>query len=207
MFEIAQTVYSHVLTPNVDMCYLKLMINESPHFYEYMNAKDPHEARSFSVFVDLHKEFRPGTFFAEQQYGRFFIEHYRSTEDVQYLLDNRCPKIDQLNIVFDGGTFYPDRLPCPSGGVDADQHEQWMDFLANIRKFYDAYPQSPMAVLSGDCRTRTDFFYGLYKELPPGGTVTQVLCASVPSVRYATYRHLLDAFSYAADWSLYLHTA
>ena len=39
MFDIGRTVFSHVLTPNVDMCYLKLRIIESPHFYDPKNEK------------------------------------------------------------------------------------------------------------------------------------------------------------------------
>lgn len=182
MFEIAQTVYSHLFTPNVDMCYLKLTIIESPHFYEYMNV-EAHKPRLFSVFVDVHKEFKPGMFFAQQQYGRFFIEHFRSTDDPLYVLNNRCPKFHFLSIICDGGTFHPYHLPCPSGGVDADAHEQWMDFLAYIRKFYDDNDD--------ECATNSNFYHGLYKELPPGGTVTQVLCASVP--RADAYLDLLDS--------------
>lgn len=182
MTELAQTVYRHLFTPNVDMCYMQLTIIESPHFYEFMQADDAYKPRLFSVYVDVHKEFEQGMFFAMDQYGRFFIEHFRSTDDPQYVLDNRCPKFHFLSIVCDNGVFHPDHLPCPSGGPDADAHEQWMDFLANIRKFYD------------DVNLRANnrnFYLGLYKELPPGGTVTQVLCASVP--RAVAYFDLLDS--------------
>lgn len=193
MTELAQTVYSHLFTPNVDMCYLKLTIIESPHFYQYMNASDAHQPRLFSVYVDVHKEFKPGMFFASAQYGQFFIEYFRSMDDPQYVLANRCPKFHFLSIVCDGGTLHPDHLPCPSGGVDADAHEQWMDFLAHVRKFYDGARGIPSE----------DFFYGMYKELPAGGTVTQVLVASIPKAERLTF---LENWQYLRTFDYYTPT-
>ena len=54
-----------------------------------------------------------------------------------------------------------------------------LDFFADIQNFYDKTP--PRHRLSS---VNPDYFHGLHKELPAGGTVTQVLHASVPRIGY-----------------------
>ena len=172
--DVSRDVLRLCLTPGTDMSFVQITITESPHFYEAMGANADYKPRELTVFADVHQEFEGHMFFALEYFGRPFLEHFRSTENLAWNNQQRRTKLEILSIVHDHNTFHLDRSPCEDVYL-----EQWMDFLADIQNFYDKTPPRHRQGLL--C---PDYFHGLHKELPAGGTVTQVLHASVPRIGY-----------------------
>lgn len=170
MADISRDVLRLCLTPGDDMSFVQITITESPHFYEAMGANADYKPRELTVFVDVHQEFEPHMLLALEYYGRPFLEHFRSTENLAWNNQQRRTKLEILSIVHDNGIFHLDHSPCEDVYL-----EQWMDFLADIQNFYDNS-------FTFSRQRNLDYFKGMYKELPAGGTVTQVLHASVPRI-------------------------
>ena len=178
------------MTPGTDQSYVEIHIIEGHNFYDKVGAiAAGFTPRELTIFADVHKKHDKRSFLARD--GRFFVEHLKSTDDLDWNNQERRVKIHDLSIICDGDVFILDRTPFNDVYL-----EQSMDFFAELQKFHDEeqkplrYP--PIAYVAPEGSGPFDYWSGLCKELPQGASVTQVLYASLHRIGYfmgGSWRH------------------
>ena len=125
--------------------------------------------RQLTIFADVHKKHDKRSFLARD--GQFFVAHFRSTEDQNWNNQERRVQIHDLSIIDCTDMFHLDHTPFENVGL-----YQSMDFFAALQKFYDE------EMKPGGLRAPSGYWDGLYKQMPQGASVTQVLYASLPRI-------------------------
>ena len=171
-YDVTREIISHLFTPGTDQCYVEIRIIESHNFYDKVGAiAAGFTPREFTVFADVHKKHDHRSFLARD--GRFFVEHFKSTDDPAWNNEKRRSKMHDLSIICDGDVFILDRSPFENVYL-----EQSMDFFAELQKFHDEVPKPIVEGWSGPF----NYWSGMCKQLPQGASVTQVLYASLPRI-------------------------
>ena len=174
-YDVTREIISHLFTPGEGMCCVEIHMIESHSFYDDVGAiASGFTPRELTVFADVHMKHDQGSFLARD--GRFFVEHFKSTDLPARNNAERRSKLHDLAIICTGEYFVLDRSPFENVYL-----EQSMDFCAELQKFYDQESsiQKPWPVGSGPPK---HYWSGLYKQLPQGASVTQVLYASLPRI-------------------------
>ena len=203
-YDVTREIISHLFTPGTDQCYVEIRIIESHNFYDKVGAiAAGFTPREFTVFADVHKKHDQRSFLARD--GRFFVEHFKSTDDPAWNNEERRSKLHDLSIICDGDVFILDRSPFENVYL-----EQLMDLFAELQKFHDEEPKSirypPIAYVAPEGSGPFNYWSGLYKQLPQGASVTQVLYASLPRIGrfwYRPERHIINLYALARHYQVF----